>query len=301
VGDFEQRPYSNISPWNTPVGAFPIVHPNSAAGVSLIGGPITSDPSQYTYPLYLVDGTTPLAGVKLSGLYSNVSGTATADTTLTRTTRATVQVPLRSEFSPADGSDSQIIIVNPVTGDEWGFWSLDKDALGAWNATNGYHYNVFWDGHPPRDGGDRPFGSRGAGVTYLSGLIRPWEIRGGRIDHALAFAFGGNSWPGVGKVYPAAKSDGSSTDPNSLPEGSRLQLDPSMTEADLRNRGCDPAAITIARAMQEYGMYVIDQSGSDKIMLEYSGTADWSSLGVGRNTPSCIPLDRLRRVDILAP
>jgi len=48
-------------------------------------------------------------------------------------------------------------------------------------------------------------------------------------------------------------------------------------------------------------MYVIDQSGSDKIMLEYTGTADWSSLGVGRTTPSCIPLDRLRRVDVIAP
>jgi hypothetical protein len=45
-------------------------------------------------------------------------------------------------------------------------------------------------------------------------------------------------------------------------------------------------------------MYVIDQSGSTKIMLESTATAgaDWASLGVGRSTASCIPLDRMRWV-----
>jgi hypothetical protein len=270
------------------------VHARSAAGVSLIGGPITSDPSLYTYPVYFVDGSTPKVNVKLSGMYSNVTGTATADTTLTRTTGGVVQIPARSEFSPASGHDSQIIIVNQSTGDEWGFWRL-RNSAGRWTATSGYHYNVYWDGHPPRDSSGT-FGARGAGVPYFAGLVRPWEIRSGRIDHALAFAFGGNSWPGASWVFPAAKSDGRSSNPNSLPEGARLQLDPRMSESELRTAGCSPAAIIIARAMQEYGMYVVDQSGSDKIMLEYSGTADWSGLGVTRSTASCIPLNRLRRV-----
>ena len=50
--------------------------------------------------------------------------------------------------------------------------------------------------------------------------------------------------------------------------------------------------------MQRYGMYVIDQSGSTKIMLENTATAgpDWDALGVGRSSASCIPLDRVRWV-----
>jgi hypothetical protein len=270
--------------------------------ISLIGGPITSDPRQYTYPVYVVNASTPMGKVKLSGLYSNVTGTANDDTTLTRVSAPVVDVPLRPEFSPAAGSDGQAIIVNPITGDEWGFWRLTKDSTGVWTATNGYHYNVYWDGHPPRTSSNQSFGSRGAGVTYFSGLIRPYEIANARIDHALAFAFGGDSailsqWPSTSWVYPASKSDGKSTDPISLPEGARLQLDPTMSDMELRARGCSQAAITMAHAMQEYGMYVIDQSGSDKIMLEYSGTADWTALGVGRSTASCIPLDRFRRVN----
>lgn len=298
-GSFHRRPYSDDSPWNMPIGPSPAVHPLSSEAVGLIGGPITSDPTQYTYPLYLVDASTPVRTVELSGVYSNVTGSQWADTTLTTYSGQAVSVPLRDEFSPADGSDAQIIVVNPATGDEWGFWKLHRNSAGAWAATNGYHYNVYWDGHPPRTASGSAFGSRGAGVTYLAGLVRPYEVARGRIDHALAFAFGGSSaidHPRNTWVFPAAKSDGKSTDPRSLPEGARLQLDPGVTDAELRALGCSEAALTIAHAMQEYGMYVVDNSGSDKVMLEYSGTADWSALGVDRRTASCIPLGRLRWV-----
>jgi hypothetical protein len=293
---FERRPYTTSSPWNARIPATVGVHPNSGPAVATIGGPITSDPGQYTYPLYLVESSTPLRSVKLSGLYSDVTGTATSDDRLVRSSAPTVQVPARDEFSAAAGTDGQIIIVNPATGDEWAFWQLKKDSAGNWTATNGYHYNVNWDGVPPRDSSGRPFGSRGAGVTYYSGLIRPYEIQRGYIDHALAFAY---NYASPNWIYPASKSDGKSTDPNALPEGARLQLDPTMTETQLRNAGCSSAAIVIAKAMQEYGMYVIDNSGSDKVMLEYSGTASpsWTSLAVGRSTPSCIPMSRVRWVD----
>jgi hypothetical protein len=260
--------------------------------VELIGGPITSDPTQYTYPLYFVDKATPMHPVRYRGLFSDVrSATDLARFGPSSPGFGPVNVPISDEMEAANGSDAQIIIVNPVTGDEWGFWQLRKGSDGAWTATNGYHYNVYWDGVPPRG-----FGSRGAGVPYFTGLVRPYEIARGRIDHALAFAFGGESWPRNTFVYPATKSDGASDDPRSLPEGARLQLDPAMTEAELRAAGCNTAGVIIARALQEYGMYVIDNSGSDKIIVEYQGTADWSGLGVDRNTARCIPLNRLRWV-----
>jgi hypothetical protein len=286
---FERRPYSPDSPWNTPIGPNPALNPLSAQAVGLIGGPITSDPGQYTYPVYFVDASTPVGAVRLSGSYSN----ALTDAVLAQSSDTTVAVPLRDEFSPAGGGDAQIIVVNPSTGDEWGFWKLRRSTTGQWTATNGYHYNVYWDGHPPRTASGSAFGARGAGVPYFAGLVRPHEIKRGHIDHALAFAF---DYPSDTWVFPAAKSDGNSSDPCSLPEGARLQLDPAVGDAELRARGCGPAAVVIAHALQEYGMYVVDNGGSDKIMLEYSGTADWAALGVDRKTAGCLPVERLRWV-----
>ena len=297
---FERRPYTDASPWNTPIPATVSVNPNSAASVATIASSITSDPSQYTYPVYFVDATTPMRSVTVTGVFSEVNGTGSSDGALQILSSPLVPVPARDDFAGAAGTDGQIIIVNQQTGDEWSFWQLRKDSAGNWLATNGSHYNVYWDGHPPRSASNRAYTARGAGVTYLSGLIRPWEIKQGRIDHALAFAY---NYPSPNWIYPASKSDGKNLDPNALPEGARLQLDPAMTETELRSLGCSTAAIVIARAMQQYGMYVIDNSGRPKIMLEYNATANpaWSTLGVGTSTPSCIPIKRLRWIAGPAP
>ena len=69
-----------------------------------------------------------------------------------------------------------------------------------------------WSGVPPIG-----FNSRGAGVPYLAGLVRPAEVRRGRIEHALAF---GCREPGSLFVVPATKSDGAGAFP-ALPEGAR--------------------------------------------------------------------------------
>jgi len=294
-GLLARRPYTDASPWNTPIPSNVAVNPNSAASVATITAQITSDPSQYTYPVYFVDSTTPMRSVVLTGVFSDVSGFGISDQSLQILSAPLVRVPARESFSAAAGTDGQIVIIDIKTGDEWMFWRLREDAAGNWFATNGAHYNVYWDGHPPRSSTGQGFTSRGAGVTYLSGLVRPWEVQQGRIDHALAFAY---DYPAPKWIYPAAKSDGKNADPDALPEGARLQLDPAMTESELRAAGCSTAAIVIARAMQQYGMYVIDNSGRPKIMLEYNGTANpaWSTLGVGASTPSCIPIRRLRWV-----
>ena len=59
----KMRPYSETSVWNTPIGSAPSydTHSNEMiATIGLVGGPhITSDPSQYTFPVYFVDESTP--------------------------------------------------------------------------------------------------------------------------------------------------------------------------------------------------------------------------------------------------
>lgn len=288
------RPYSDSSPWNTPVGRKPQVLEDAQRHVDAIAGPLTSDPTQYTYPVYPVASKDPKMPVHFSGLFSDVR----SEKRLVRTGPSSpgpksVRVPIGESMESAAGSDAQIVILNPDTGDEWGFWQLDKDQAGTWRAANGYHYNTRLSGVPPVSTDGEPFGSRGAGVPYLAGLVRPCEVERGRIDHALAFAY---SFPSSEHVYPATKSDGASAPGESLPEGTRLQLDPKISDADLKKRGCDRACLTIAAALRRYGMYVIDNSGSSKVILEYEDTAQWGDT-VSRDTVSPIPLDAFRVVE----
>ena len=274
-------PYSASSPWNTPIGPSP-AYGSSDAILKAAIGTISSDPTQYTFPVYEVDSRARRQPVRLAGWYSDVS----ADGRRLRTSRGrTVDIPIPDGAAPAAGSDAQIVVVDRETGDEWGLWRAGQGEDGAWRAENAYHYDIDWDGVPPRERDGRPFLSRGAGVPYLAGLVRPCELRQGRIEHALAFAYDHAS---PRHVFPATKSDGNGSVARDLPEGARLQLDPALSERDIEAWGCNGPCLVIARALQRYGMYVIDNSGRPKIMLEYEGTARWDGL-VTSKTVSPIP------------
>jgi hypothetical protein len=284
-----QPPYSASSPWNTPIGPHPTYDPNGPRLLQSIGPPLSSDPTEFTFPVYYASDGTPRTSVRVAGHYSEVSG---GGATLTIVDGVSLSLPLPPNISPAAGNDAQLIVVDPSTGDEWGFWQLARDGSGSWTAENGYHYNTRWSGVPPSDPAGRPFGSRGSGVPYLAGLIRPCEIERGRIDHALAFAY---HWPSPAHVPPATKSDGLGDAATSVPEGARLQLDPSLTTRQLKSQGCRGPCLIIARAMQTYGMYVIDNSGRAKLMAEYEGTAHWNGL-IAADTVSSIPVSALRLI-----
>ena len=286
-----RRPYTRSSPWNTPVPRGAARHPREARYLgSLERSTLTSDPSQYTYPVYEVGRETPRERVELSGFFSDVSR---GGRRLEFHDEPTLSIPIPKGAEEADGGDAQLILVDRRTGEEWGFFRADKGADGVWRAENGYHYDTDWDAVPPLSDNGNPFGSRGAGVPYLAGLVRPCEIARGRIDHALAFAY---DYPSPRHVFPATKSDGNGSR-RDLPEGSRLQLDPTLTEDEIRAWDCDGACLVIADALQRYGMYVIDNAGRPKVMLEYEGTAGWDGR-VDDKTVSPIPFSAFR---VLAP
>ena len=287
-----RTPYTRSSPWNTPVprGA-PRARREATYLGSLEGSALTSDPSQYTYPVYSVGPGTPRERVELSGFFSHVSD---GGRRLEFRDEPTLTIPIPKGAVEADGDDAQIILVHRRTGEEWGFFRADKGADGVWRAENGYHYDVDWDGVPPPSENGNAFGSRGAGVPYLAGLVRPCEIARGRIDHALAFAY---DHPSRRHVFPATKSDGIGSARTDLPEGSRLQLDPTLGADEIGAWGCDGPCLVIARALQRYGMYVIDNAGRPKVMLEYEGTAGWGDL-VDDDTVSPIPFSAFR---VIAP
>ena len=280
-----RRPYTDDSPWNLPIGRNPVYDRHSEELVASLSGAFGCDPTQYAYTVY--DAAAPVP-VQLSGVYSDVTDEGTR---LAIRKRLAVMAPLPPSAVASSGRDAQIVVVDPASGDEWGFWRFARSPEGVLTARNGYHYNIRWCGVPPIG-----FNSRGAGVPYLAGLVRPAEIRRARIEHALAF---GCVRPSALFVFPATKSDGTGAFP-ALPEGARLQLDPALTDRDFDEWGLDGTGKTIARALQEYGMVLVDGSGHTKIYVEDDHTARWGDL-LHADTVKPIPYSAFRVLSLTAP
>jgi hypothetical protein len=60
-------------------------------------------------------------------------------------------------------------------------------------------------------------------------------------------------------VWPADRTDGTSTATDAIPEGTRFRLDPNLNLASLH---LSPAGLEIATAVQRYGILVGDTAGS---------------------------------------
>lgn len=126
----------------------------------------------------------------------------------------------------------------------------------------------------------------GSGNSYTVGMIRPVDIRRGRIDHAIRVAIGYPHperwfWPATRTETWAAKTDAN------CPMGCRIFLDKSVDVEALANRVAarlsneknKAFARLIVRALQEYGMIALDGTkGNNNIYMEGDATAKWESL-----------------------
>ena len=282
-------PYSITSPWNTPIPSDVKVSPNSDHYLSLWtnNNPLRSTIDEYDETLYIINASTIMGTVYIANDYSIVSDNNSNLTILKKPTLE-IPIPLNSVGSP--GSDSEIILWDIGNNIEYGFWQFKSvDSLkNSYSAENGYQYNTTWNGIPPKG-----FHSRGAGVPYMLGLLRKWEIQNGSIQHALAVTVS-NTSPQY--VYPATKSDGKQSD--GIPEGSRIQIKPEYTETDFKNWGLNSTGIIIAQCLQKYGMFVIDSTGGSggKIIPEDTITANWDGI-LTDHTITPIPKDALRFVE----
>src|SRR5207247_1431530 len=78
---------------------------------------------------------------------------------------------------------------------------------------------------------------------------------------------------------PATHTDGVSSDAASIPEGARIQLDPSF---NVDAQSWPQWEKVIAHALQTYGGYLLDTGGSVALFGEsnLNGEPSWSSIGV---------------------
>jgi hypothetical protein len=126
-------------------------------------------------------------------------------------------------------------------------------------------------------------GHGGSALSALGGTLRSGELTGDEpIRHALAVNLWGNYLNfdhavGTGHVWPASMHDGGApstykgTDPN-LKMGALLAIPPSVTEGSLRLE--TKAGRKLFRAMQDYGTYVVDDSGQNTQDLNVEKSAE---------------------------
>ncbi|MDQ6839394.1 MAG: hypothetical protein M3137_13975 [Actinomycetota bacterium] len=163
-------------------------------------------------------------------------------------------VPIPPDAAPNTGSDGRMVIIDPSSGLVYEFWQARRSPTGAWQASWGDISSLSGPGNADVSG--KP-ASTGSGMSPLAGTVTISDLSSGHINHALSFA---SSVTCPNFVAPAVESDGTTPPPNCLPEGSRVQLDPSINLATVA--GITPLELMVGRALQLYGAICTDTAGT---------------------------------------
>jgi hypothetical protein len=202
-------------------------------------------------------------------------------------------VPIPSNYvTPIDSptySDSMVVIVDQALGRIYNIPKLAKTSTGGWTFGSAGIFNPkgsgWWDGTLG------PWSGRAANSSLLGGLVTPEDFKAGVINHALAVALP-SSINAQGNVSPALTYDGvSACTSTCVPEGSWLQLDPSLSDSQLLSLGFTQGELILAHAMQRYGIFDVDSTnGSISFYAQstkspggstYGYPSDWSD-GINR-------------------
>jgi hypothetical protein len=287
AGPAAARPFAPTSVWNA---AVPADAPRAATSSKLVGNLLRQVSTygswintwQYSVPVYTVPAGQPAVHVTLDVAMPELQADFDA-------------VPLPPGAKPAPGTDAHLTVYEPATDTLWDFWKLVHRADG-WHAR--------WGGKltgVSRSPGYWPngFGATATSLPLLGGLMRASELQAGRIDHALALGLPetkAQTW-----VWPAQRTDGTSTAADAIPEGTRLRLDPTLDVAAL---GLPPVTQAMALAAQRYGVVVRDVSGSVSFYGEDPGALPsnpYTSIFGGHDPAQLLARFPWSRLQVLAP
>lgn len=251
------RPFAATSPFNVPVTGAPAIDPNSAAMVARVArdGLGYANLVAYGVPIYEATPSSPLVTVRCT---ITEWGPCPFDGS---------PRPMPAAARPSVGDDGAMVVVDRTAGTIDEYWQAAPAAAG-WTAS--------WGAINPLTGSGWGGGSTGAGASRLAGVVRVGEIQAGTIPHALVVQ-SDTVCAGIVRA-PALKTDGDSTRPDCIPEGARLQLDPAIDVATIP--GITPGEVTVARALQVYGAYLIDRAGTS-LAVSFEVAPDASSAGPG--------------------
>jgi hypothetical protein len=229
-----QHPFSADSPINTPIPANPKFSGSNGRITGLVG-----DIYEFGNPTYIATSAAPKSSVSCTQAW----GTCPF---------AGHQIPIPANAVPASGSDASMEIIEPSTNLAYEFWQF-RGSSGNYSTSWGDVVNITSNVISSPGNGS----ATGSNIAAIAGEVRISDIQSGHIDHAITMAIGPTC---SSFVFPATKSDGSGSGSGCLPEGIRIQLDPSINLAGIS--GITPFELMVGKALQTYGAYIKDTAGS---------------------------------------
>jgi hypothetical protein len=173
-------------------------------------------------------------------------------------------VPLPPGAHAANGigaTDHPLTVYQPSRDRLWEFWKFRYGADGVPEASYGGSMEDVSSnpGHftGPNDwprGMGRGYGATATSIPLIAGLQRIDEIKRGQIDHAVAVSIAA---PQNAFRWPAQRCDGLSPLPTAIPEGTRFRL---PANVDVNALGLSAYGRAVARAVQRYGLIVVDKT-----------------------------------------
>jgi hypothetical protein len=263
------RPVFDLADWLwNPIPTSPVLHANSAAIVTAIAA------GSHVAGLYDY-------GVALRGPTEITTATPTYDVTFANVPAwgpdpfpnnmpypAGVDLALAA---PPTG-DRHYAVADPTTDKVYSTWQTEFTGS-AVNATFGGLADLHGVGL------ESAGSSTATNISRYGAVVREEEIHTGNIPHAMFFS---SSLASSSHQFPAIKSDGVATGSSSIPEGARVQLDPTIDLAAIS--GITRAELAIGRALQTYGAYCGDKGGAAfAIICEFpdnGSTAVYSAAGM---------------------
>lgn len=296
-GDLVSRPFRSDSPWNTKIPTSAIYRTDNRTNRirSQIGGPSDRDEGAIVWALNVT-------GYTINTFYDTPGG----PTGTFVGGGMNVPIPLPAAAQPSPGTDGHMCIVDRdgvhshdfifisrsgSTINGGGYMKTRLDGMG-WRlaeesrVTGGNPHGINPDNCVTGNGGPRA-----VSVGLLGGLIRKRHLDDGVIPHALAFAIP-RRWAKGGinvRIYPADFILGWGDSDNGMPPyfsgdirySDRFGLDKSI---NVNSLGLSREWTIVAKALQDYGMYMVDVAGPQNPCL-YMETPDGYSIGMTmRNT-----------------
>lgn len=245
----------------------------------------------FNRPVYEVPANQPMVTVTVQSGCNDFTG----DQATPNGSGATgTEVPVPSYATVGDSSDQILTVYQPSTSREWEFW-LAQDSGGAWSACWGGELDMATsNGVFPN-----PYGETASGISNLATEITEGDIASGSINHAIGFEVLGSEcdWDNstsYGGIYPATRSDCGEQIAGAPMEGQWFRFPAGLAMPS----GLSPFAQMVFKAIQTYGMVVVDQGGA--VALEADQTGVWSAEGNSGTDPITASIDGLQGYQVVA-
>lgn len=240
------QPFASNSIWNTAIGSGATFESSGGTKTAklLSGGTYINSNNGYSISVNIASTSDPTATVSVSSPSNTFSH----------------RMPTGATISA--GSDGNLDVV--VGQYLYEYWQVTKNSNTSYSANSGYKVDLLGSGINT--------GIRAASFSTLGGLIRATELTNLSITHAIVMAIP-TSYAKHGYVWPAASEDwnGSTAYSGTIPLGSLFSIPGTV---NLNSLGLTNQGLALARALQDYGVYVGDTSSQVTLYAEPSVQAN---------------------------